>query len=622
MFTKFEKHTEMIGLADAGFLQAEGIGTVELQTESYTVELLNVLYVPKLKGNFISVSNAVANKCTVNFDAKNAKIMRNGICILKVNRAGGLYTIEIKHNRCYAAVNANALLWHQRYGHLNYASLMDMVNKGLVRGMDKIDVTKNTSCKTCMISKVHVQPFPQASESRAQELLELVHTDVCGPFETQSIGGSRYFLTFIDDMSRRTYVYFLKGKDEVFDKFMEYKNLVERQTGKRLKCVRSDNGREYVNKKFDEYFKEMGIAQQLTVAYTPQQNGVAERANRTLVEMARCLLVQSGLGQELWAEAIYTAVYLRNRSPTKALIGKTPMEEWTGKKPNISHLKVFGSFAVALDKGQQRSKFKPKGKEYRMVGYSTNSKGYRLYDPELRKVVEKRDVVFDELGLPEQADADAECVMHKLSVDECHMPNGAEKDDNDEITSNDDTDASDTLVATKQGSSDEFYASASEELVLEEQAERIGPGRPRLLRTGRPGRPKKQYNVLSAMVTENVTVPSSYEEAMKSPEATYWREAMAKEYESLITNQTWQVAELPMEHRAIGCKWVFNLKRDALGQIQRFKARLVAKGCSHQYCVKYKDTFSPACSLESMRFILALAAELELYLHQMDVCTA
>jgi len=133
--------------------------------------------------------------------------------------------------------------------------------------------------------------------------------------------------------------------------------MAERQTGKMLKCIRSDNGTEYVNKAFDGFVKTNGIIRQLTTAYTPQQNGVAERANRILVEMSRCLLVQSGLCEAFWAEAIYTAVYLRNWSPTSALANMTPMEAWSGKKPGISHLKVFGSIAVALDKGKLNGKF-------------------------------------------------------------------------------------------------------------------------------------------------------------------------------------------------------------------------------------------------------------------------
>ncbi|GBP05381.1 Retrovirus-related Pol polyprotein from transposon TNT 1-94 [Eumeta japonica] len=159
--------------------------------------------------------------------------------------------------------------------------------------------------------------------------------------------------------------------------------------------LRSDNGREYNNKTFDLYLQEHGIVRQLTVAYTPQQNGVAERANRTLVEMSRAMLLHANLGKHLWAEAVSTAVYLRNRSPTKALLGKTPFEVWYGYKPKVGHLRVFGSYAVALDK-TQKQKFDAKGQKYVMVGYSQAAKAYRLYDETTRKIIERRDVRFDE----------------------------------------------------------------------------------------------------------------------------------------------------------------------------------------------------------------------------------
>jgi len=151
---------------------------------------------------------------------------------------------------------------------------------------------------------------------------------------------------------------------------------------------------------------------------------------------------------------------------------------------------------------------------------------------------------------------------------------------------------------------------------------RVGPGRPKLIWTGKPGRPKKQYNILGALVSKDVPIPATFKEAMSSPYASEWRDAMQREYDSLLANQTWQIADLPRNQRAFGCKWVFNVKRDKDGQIESFKARLVAKGCSQQYGVNYQETFSPVCRLESVRFILSLAAELGLYLHQMDVCTA
>ncbi|CAD7000956.1 unnamed protein product [Ceratitis capitata] len=214
-----------------------------------------------------------------------------------------------------------------------------------------------------MTNKCTQKPYCNAG-SRAKDVLGIVHTDVCGPMRNLSIGGAKYLLTLIDDKTRYVFVYFLNGKDEIFTKFKEYKTMVERQTENNINILRSDNGTEFVNTAFDKYLKEEGIVRQLTVPYTPQQNGVAERFNHTLIEMARCMMVSSAADESLWAEAVNTAAYLRNRAPAKAVKTITPIEAFHGYKPAVGHLHEFGSLAIALDK-RQSNKFKPKGKSIR-----------------------------------------------------------------------------------------------------------------------------------------------------------------------------------------------------------------------------------------------------------------
>ena len=151
-----------------------------------------------------------------------------------------------------------------------------------------------------------------------------------------------YYVSFIDDFSRNTWIYFLKKKSEVFDGFKEFKALVENQTEKKIKVLRTDNCGEFCSKEFEEFCKKCGIVRQKTTPYTPQQNGVAERMNKTLMERARSMLSGVRLGQEFWAKAVETTCYLVNRSPSSALEDKTPQEVWTSKKPSFSHLRVFG----------------------------------------------------------------------------------------------------------------------------------------------------------------------------------------------------------------------------------------------------------------------------------------
>jgi len=177
----------------------------------------------------------------------------------------------------------------------------------------------------------------------------------------------------------------------VFEKFQETSMMVERQTSKRIKVLRSNNGKEFVNNALNKYLRKNGIKRQQTVPYTLQQNCVSERCNRTLIEMARTMLLGSNLCESLWAEAVNTAVYLRNRASTRALKEGTPYENFFGRKPYVGHLKVFGSLAIGLDK-QKKGKFMPRGKEYTLVGYSDTSKAYRLYSRERREFVISRDV--------------------------------------------------------------------------------------------------------------------------------------------------------------------------------------------------------------------------------------
>lgn len=221
--------------------------------------------------------------------------------------------------------------------------------------------------------------------------MELVHTDVNGPFPTGSLAGSKYFLTIIDDCSKKIFAYTIKSKSEVFEKFEEFKNFAENQTGKRIKAVRSDNGGEYDSKRFDKFAKENGIELQRTIPYTPQQNGVSERYNRTIMERVRALLIESGLADNFWGEAVHTAVHLLNIVPKKGEL-QSPNEIWNNEVPEYDRLHVFGTKAYGHIPKEKRKKLQEKSEELIFVGYEPN--GFRLYNPEKKIVVRKNDVVF------------------------------------------------------------------------------------------------------------------------------------------------------------------------------------------------------------------------------------
>lgn len=396
-FVNLTKNVVNINLADGSSIKSAGIGTCKIKCRGNDIELLNALYVPELTNNFISVAKATENGCFVEFNSHGAKITRNGKLLLTATKRDGLFIANSTKNYLYSIKGqqseADSKLLHRRLGHLNFQSMKQL--KGLIYGMENAQMD-NFECITCAKGKISEMPYPKKATNRAKSVLEIVHTDICGPISCESMGKAKYFVTFIDDFSRYVKVYFMKSRSEVFDIFCEYKALVENQTGQKIKVLRSDNAKEYKSGAFEKFLRQNGIRHQTSTEYCPQQNGVSERMNRTLQEMARCMILESNLPKSVWAEAISTAAYIRNRCPTVAVPNCTPFEAFTERKPTMNHFKIFGCRAVSLIKGKNLSKFQPRGKELIFVGYCEEQKAYRLLDIRSKTVTTSRNVKFFE----------------------------------------------------------------------------------------------------------------------------------------------------------------------------------------------------------------------------------
>lgn len=399
--------SKTIFMGDNGCIEAIGVGSVVVQSEvdghEMKITMNNVLHVPKLHSNLLSVSKLVNERCKVNIFANGGTIHApSDVLLAKASQELNLFFITFKRVfeaevASIAQSDAKMNLWHQRMGHLNIKSVKTLTS--MVEGMDLHEAHVDTSvfpCEACIQGKQTCVPFSTQSVSRANKVLELVYSDVCGTMRTTSLGGSRFFLTFIDDFSRKVWVYPLKAKSECFARFLEWKALVEAQSEHKLKAFCTDNGGEFVSKTFKEYLKKYGIEKQVTPSYTPQLNGVAERMNRTLIEMARCMFFAKNLDFELWAEAVVTAAYTRNRCPTQALEGKTPEEAWSGKKPNVSHMRVFGCLGYTKVPDETRGKLDSKTMKCILLGYCIGTRAYKLLCFESKKIVKSRDVVFVE----------------------------------------------------------------------------------------------------------------------------------------------------------------------------------------------------------------------------------
>ncbi|KRY42280.1 Copia protein [Trichinella spiralis] len=227
-------------------------------------------------------------------------------------------------------------------------------------------------------------PFPKVA-NRAKKQIELIPSDICGPMITATPSDDRYMMTFIDDYYRFTVVHLLKTKDEAVDRIKDYVATLHTKFGRNPVTLRTDNGREYVNQRLRNFLGEKGIEHQFSAPYTPQQNGVAERKNRALVEMAKCMMTDAKLPERFWGEVVCTAAFLQNRLPSRS-ISKTPSQLWTGNKPNVYHMRIFGSKAYCYIPKQKRRKWVNKAREGVIVGYGGITKGYRLLSPTTNEI--------------------------------------------------------------------------------------------------------------------------------------------------------------------------------------------------------------------------------------------
>ena len=279
--------------------------------------------------------------------------------------------------------------------HLSHQGLQLLQKSEMVHGLPLLP-TSTIMCTDCVQGKQHREPIPKQSHWRATQKLQLIHADICGPITPASNSQKRYFLCFIDDYSRKAWVYFLLEKSEAFHHFKCFKMLVEKESGLAIKCLRTDREGEFNSAEFNDFCKLNGIKRQLTTAYTPQQNGVAERKNRTMLNLVRSMLSSKGVPKMFWPEAVKWTTYVLNRSPTLAVKGMTPEEAWSGEKPSVEHFRVFGCVGHADIPDAKRTKLEGKSVKCVLLGVSDESKGYKLYDHASRKVLISRDVIFEE----------------------------------------------------------------------------------------------------------------------------------------------------------------------------------------------------------------------------------
>jgi hypothetical protein len=668
-----------------------GVGTVPL---SPTLAIKDVLFVPSLNCNLLSINQLTkSHNCVALFFPTHC-VFQNIHTQEKIGsgrQVGGLYYLEdgfqhLNKNGQAHVVTEDLVnkkkeeiwLWHKRLGHPSFGYLRRLF-PSLFSGCNLSDFI----CETCVMAKSHRTTF-HLSNSKTNLPFSLVHSDVWGPAPISTLNGMRWFVTFVDDCTRMTWLYQFKRKSEVCSIFRMFHQMVTTQFGIPIKVLRSDNGKEYIKQELLDFMHSVGIIHQTTCTDSPQQNGVAERKNRHLLGVTRSLLIGGHVPSYLWGEALNSAVYLINRTPSSVLNFRRPLDalsdHYTLPPVVLLAPRIFGCVVYVHLHPRQRNKLESRALKCIFVGYGVNQKGYKCYDPSSRRLYVSMDVTFHEKELfyrPVTTDfslqgENQEKVINHEEV-EAFFPRNSENiflsgdstdkgkfsDEREELpiaeptTSNiednplhDSTMSLDNPTQPLGQSSPEIPLEVStipnpifnDGTIFESQVSqyrlpaRSNRGIPPIQYEPNP-KCKAKYPIsnhvsfqkLSKSYASFVLQLSSVPIPSKMQEALAddkWIQAMAEEMAALEKNHTWELVRLPKGKKTVGCRWVFTVKHKADGTIERYKARLVAKGYTQSYGIDYQETFAPVAKLNTVRVLLSLAANRDWPLLQFDVKNA
>ena len=430
-------------------------------------------------------------------------IVKKGIFVGKGYACDGMFKLNVEMNKTSTSVYmlSSTNFWHARLCHINDRYVGIMSSLGLIPMVKK----NFEKCEACSKTKITKRPHFQVE--RKTDLLELVHTDICELGGILTRGGNRYFITFIDDFYKFTYVYLMKNKSDAFENFKTYLHEVENQFGRKIKRIRSDRGREYESNEFNSFVRSLGIIHETTPPYSPSSNGVAERKNRTLVELTNVMLIESHAPLNFWGEAILTACYVLNRVPHKKS-KLTPFELWKGYKPSLGYLRVWGCLAFVRLMDPKITKLGKKVTTCAFLGYASNSTAYRFFNLEDNIVIESGDAIFHENKFPFDTKNSG---GQRIEQNILSLP-------------------SSSTSTLKNKNVVDFELRRSKRARVEKD---FGP----------------DFYVFNV---END--PLTLKEALSSHDSIFWKEAVNDEMKSLISNKTWKLVDLPPGCKTIGCK--------------------------------------------------------------------
>jgi len=569
--------------------------------------------------------------------------------------ARGLY--RVVHERDPDSMNSvmetiTVMELHKRMGHISPSVARHLAESGLVSGI-KVDLSSGEKvfCESCVYAKATRKLIAKEHAGEcATEFGGEVHTDLWGPAPVETLGGRRYYISFTDDKTRLTYLHLLRQKSEAFTAYKDFEAWCQTQHNARIKTLHSNRGGEYLGKEFVMHLKAVGTKQKLTVHDMPQHNGIAEWLNRMLLEKVRAMLHDSGLPRALWGEAMWHAIWLKNRTPTKVLDGGTPYEAATGKKPDLSRARVWGSQVWVRVKGG--TKLGGRIEEGRWVSIDDGSEnGCRVYWPAKCSITVERNVYWDPsyaelLSCEGEEEENLPGVMLTPSEPQAVPPPPARipapppvviapppvviapppepepparriRKPSQRLL--DIMDASGTIPRGIQlPTTQEVPGHVNEQDADEEEAVEC-------LLSIIDDPDDKLCGLDLAMAIGEATAesealePKTLAEARCHPDWAQWEEGIREELATLQAAGTWELADLPDGANLVGSKWVFRAKKDAAGHIVRHKARLVAQGFSQVPGIDFFNTYAPVATLASIRTVLALSARQDYELHQIDI---
>lgn len=566
LFQKFvSANLGMIRIADGNNIPIEGSGTVVLYFQDdqnqHSLNLENVAFVPNLDTNLLSVKKLVETGKSISFESLFCFIHTPDERILLatfINSAYQLSQLHLQHQMAAPCVHE----WHKRFAHRNIADIKRLKDFGLP--IQKCSCADE--CVPCIEGKLPAKPFPKHSE-KPDNCLDVVACDLCGPMQTESIGRSQYFITFTDVHSDYTEIRCIRNKSDAKQCVIDYIERLKNSLNKKPKVFRSDRGGEFTDAELQSYLRKEGIKFESTVHDSPQQNGIAERKNRTLCDAVRTMLISAELPPSFWAEALNNAVYTFNRI-TRKHQQLSPFELFFNKKTK-GKFAEFGHHVFVTTKQQGRNKFDKRAVRMRFLSVDDQSKGFRVWDGRIVRV--ERNLKFS----------------NSTNVAEVPYIDPSLTNQPPELT--------------------KLEIDAANENKIEIP----------LRRSQRILERNEQLVANSSILFE----PQTFKQAINCSEKGKWEEAMKEELDSIEKNNTWSLVDLPKDRKAIGCKWVFKVKRNENGQ-HRYKARLVAQGFTQKYGVDYDEVFAPVARSETFRILMAMAGKEKLCVRQFDVKTA